>query len=115
VCHGNRGRSGVTTICTGPARFYTTLFLLLTALTGSALVFHSPTQQLIATVTASEPWPPAPPTVEAEHGMETPGAASYRAVRAAASRALPEAEPMYLYFSETSEAPVTVRLRTPPE
>ena len=95
--------------------FYTTLFLLLTALTGSAFVFYPTTQQLIATVTASEPWPPAPPTVEVEHGVETPEAVSYRAVMAAASRALPEAEPTYLYFPETSEAPVTVRLRTPPE
>jgi uncharacterized iron-regulated membrane protein len=28
---------------------------------------------------------------------------------------LPEAQPTYLYFPETAEIPVTVRLRTPPE
>ena len=95
--------------------FYTTLFLLLTALTGSAFIFYPTTQQLIATVTATEPWPPSPPTVEEEHGVETPAAVSYRDVMAAVAQVLPEAEPTYLYFPESAEAPVMVRLRTPPE
>ena len=95
--------------------FYTTLFLLLTALTGSAFIFYPTTQQFISTVTATEPWPPSPPTVEEEHGVETPTAVSYRTVMDTVKRTLPEAEPTYLYFPETAEAPVTVRLRTPPE
>jgi len=95
--------------------FYTTLFLLLTALTGSAFVFYPTTQHIIATVTATEPWPPSPPTVEEEHGVETPTAVSYRTVMDTVNRTLPAAEPTYLYFPETAEAPVTVRLRTPPE
>jgi len=95
--------------------FYTTLFLLLTALTGSAFIFYPTTQQLIATVTATEPWPPAPPTVEEEHGVETPAAVTYRDVMRSVDQVLPEAQPTYLYFPETAEAPVAVRLRTPPE
>ncbi|MFB6274316.1 MAG: PepSY-associated TM helix domain-containing protein [Salinibacter sp.] len=95
--------------------FYTAVFLLLTALTGSAFIFYPTTQQLIATVTASEPWPPSPPTVEEKHGVETPVTVSYRRVMAAAERALPTAEPTFVYFPETAKAPVTVRLRTPPE
>ena len=95
--------------------FYTTLFLLLTALTGSAFVFYPTTQQIITTVTATEPWPPAPPTVEEEHGVEPPAAVSYRDVMRSVEQVLPEAQPTYLYLPETAEAPVTVRLRTPPE
>lgn len=94
---------------------YTAIFLLVTALTGSAFIFYPTTQQVIATLTASEPWPPSPPTVGAEHGVEAPRAASYQDVMTAAKQALPEAEPTFLYFPQKPEAPVTVRLRTPPE
>ncbi len=95
--------------------FYTTLFLLLTALTGSAFIFYPTTQQLIATLTASDSWPPPAPTVAEEHGVETPTAVSYRDVMAATNRALPDAEATYVYFPQAPDAPVTVRLRTPPE
>lgn len=96
--------------------FYTTLFLLLSALTGSAFVFYPTTQQLIATVTASEPWPPSPPTVSVEGNTpDSIGAASYRDVMTAARRALPEAEPTFFYIPQSPEAPVTIRFRTPPE
>jgi len=95
--------------------FYTTLFLLLTALTGTAFVFYPTTQQLIATVTASEPWPPSPPSVEQDHGVEAVGAVSYRGVMETAGQALPEAEPTFLYIPQEPDEPVTVRLRTPPE
>ena len=95
--------------------FYTTLFLLLTALTGSAFVFYPTTQQLISTVTKTEPWPPSAPTVDEAQGVETPAAVSYREVMAATQQVLPAAEPTYLYFPTSPEAPVTVRLRTPPE
>ncbi len=95
--------------------FYATLFLLLTALTGSALVFYPTTQRLISTVTATEPWPPPAPTLAKEQGVEASAAASYREAMEAVNRILPEAEPTYLYFPEGPEAPVTVRLRTPPE
>ncbi|MFB6278002.1 MAG: PepSY-associated TM helix domain-containing protein [Salinibacter sp.] len=94
---------------------YTAIFLLVTALTGSAFIFYPTTQQVIATLTASEPWPPSPPTVGAEHDVEAPRAASYQDVMTAAKQALPEAEPTFLYFPQKPEAPVTVRLRTPPE
>lgn len=95
--------------------FYTALFLLVTALTGSAFVFYPTTQQLIATVTASEPWPPSPPTVTEGRGADTSAAVSYQNVMEAATQALPDAEPTFLYFPEASDAPATVRLRTPPE
>ena len=95
--------------------FYTMLFLLLTALTGSAFVFYPTTQQIISAVTATAPWPPSAPTVDEGQGVKTPAAVSYREVMAAAQQALPAAEPTYLYFPTSAEAPVTVRLRTPPE
>lgn len=95
--------------------FYTALFLFLTALTGTAFIFYPTTQQLISTLTATEPWPPSAPTVAETQGVETPGAVSYQKVMRAVEQVLPEAEPTYLYFPESKEAPVTVRLRTPPE
>lgn len=95
--------------------FYATLFLLVTALTGSAFVFYPTTQQLISTLTATEPWPPPAPTVDEAQGVTTPMAVSYQDVMRAVERVLPEAEPTYLYFPASEEAPVTVRLRTPPE
>lgn len=95
--------------------FYTTVFLLLTALTGSAFVFYPTTQQIIGTLTASEPWPSAPPTVAEEHTPEDPSAISYERVMATAEDALPEAEATFLTFSTQAGAPVTVRMRTPPE
>lgn len=95
--------------------FYTAVFLLVTALTGSAFIFYPTTQQIIATVTATEPWPPAPPTVDADSGSISGEAVSYTAALEAAGRALPEATPTYLTAPEDARSPVTVRLRTPPE
>lgn len=95
--------------------FYATLFLLLTALTGSAFVFYPTTQQITSTLTASEPWPPSSPTVSKEKDADSLGTVSYREVMSAATRVLPDAEPTFLYFPQELEAPVTVRLRTPPE
>jgi uncharacterized iron-regulated membrane protein len=95
--------------------FYTALFLLLTALTGSAFIFYPTTQQLLATVTATEPWPPPAPTVKTERAKERPGTGPYQAAIDAATQTLPEAEPTFLYVPQAPDAPVTVRLRTPPE
>jgi len=95
--------------------FYTTLFLLLTALTGSAFIFYPTTQQLLATATATEPWPPPAPTVSTEQDAGRPTSVSYEAAMHAANRALPGADPTFLYVPQESDAPVTVRLRTPPE
>lgn len=95
--------------------FYTTVFLLLTALTGSAFVFYPTTQQIIGTLTASEPWPSPPPTVAEEHAPEDLSDVSYERVMATAEDALPEAEATFLTFPDQAGAPVTVRMRTPPE
>jgi len=96
--------------------FYTTLFVLLTALTGSAFAFYPTTQQLIGTVTASEPWPPAPPTVEAPaDSTRMPAALDYDAALETALDRLPGAEPSFVYMPQSSTAPLTVRVRTPPE
>jgi uncharacterized iron-regulated membrane protein len=96
--------------------FYTTVFLLLTALTGSAFVFYPTTQQIISTVTASEPWPPSPPTVEAPaDSSRTLAALDYEAALQMALDQLPGAEPSFVYLPQEPTAPLTVRLRTPPE
>jgi uncharacterized iron-regulated membrane protein len=95
--------------------FYTTLFLLLTALTGSAFIFYPTTQQVLATVTATEPWPPPTPTVKDERAVDRPDAASYQAAIDTATELLSGAEPTFLYVPQESDAPVGVRLRTPPE
>lgn len=96
--------------------FYTTVFLLLTALTGSAFVFYPTTQQIISTVTASEPWPPAAPTVEAPpDSTRDVFQLDYEGARQAALDELPGAEISFLYLPERPTAPLTVRLRTPPE
>ncbi|MFB6248272.1 MAG: PepSY-associated TM helix domain-containing protein [Salinibacter sp.] len=96
--------------------FYTTLFLLLTALTGSAFAFYPTTQQFIATITASEPWPPAPPTVETPpDSIRGPSQVDYEAGLRAALDRLPGAEPSFVYVPQTPTDPLTVRLRTPPE
>ncbi len=95
--------------------FYTALFLVLTSLTGSAFVFYPTTQQLIATLTASDPWPPAPPTVAEEQRPDAPSAVSYEQVLEAAQQVLPKAESTFLTFPSRPDAPVAVRMRTPPE
>ncbi|WP_251979891.1 PepSY-associated TM helix domain-containing protein [Salinibacter ruber] len=95
--------------------FYTMLFVLLTALTGSAFIFYPTTQQMLATVTATNPWPPPAPTVSADRDADEAGTVSYQAVMRAATATLPEAEPTFLYVPQEPDAPVTVRLRTPPE
>jgi len=94
---------------------YTTLFLLLTALTGSAFVFYPTTQQLLATMTATEPWPPPAPTMSTERAKGRPDAGSYQAAIDAATQTLSGAEPTFLRVPQAPDAPVTVRLRTPPE
>ena len=96
--------------------FYTTLFVLLTALTGSAFAFYPTTQQLISTVTASDPWPPAPPTVQAPtDSTRDPARIDYEAGLQATLERLPGAEASFLYVPKSPTAPLTVRLRTPPE
>ncbi len=96
--------------------FYTTLFLLLTALTGSAFAFYPTTQHLIATITASEPWPPAPPTVETPpDSIRRPSQVDYEAGLQTALDRLPGAEPSFVYVPQRPTDPLTVRLRTPPE
>ncbi|WP_103028946.1 PepSY-associated TM helix domain-containing protein [Salinibacter altiplanensis] len=94
--------------------FYTVLFLLLTALTGSAFIFYPTTQQIFATATATAPWPPPAPTTP-ERGSDESEAVSYQAAMRAATEALPEGEPTFLYVPQEPNAPVTIRLRTPPE
>lgn len=96
--------------------FYTTVFLLLTALTGSAFVFYPTTQKIISTVTASEPWPPTPPTVEApSDSSRALSQLDYEGARRAALDRLPGSEISFLYVPQRPTDPLTVRLRTPPE
>ena len=96
--------------------FYTTLFILLTALTGSAFAFYPTTQQLISTVTASDPWPPAPPTVEAPaDSTRNLARIDYEAGLQTALDRLPGSEVSFVYVPQSPTAPLTVRLRTPPE
>ncbi len=80
--------------------FYTMLFVLLTALTGSAFIFYPTTQQMLATVTATNPWPPPAPTVSADRDADEAGTVSYQAVMRAATATLPEAEPTFLYVPQ---------------
>jgi len=96
--------------------FYTTVFLLLTTLTGTAFVFYPTTQQLISTLTASEPWPPAPPTVAAPaDSSRNVAALDYEAALQTSLDRLPGAEASFVYVPQEPTAPLTVRLRTPPE
>ncbi len=96
--------------------FYTTVFVLLVALTGSAFTFYPTTQQLISTLTASDPWPPARPTVEApEDSTRSAAALDYDAALQTALDRLPGAEASFVYLPQEPTAPLTVRLRTPPE
>lgn len=94
---------------------YTALFLLLTALTGSAFVFYPTTQQLIGTLTASEPWPPAPPQIETSSTSERDAQISFDSALRAARTELPSADVSFVYVPRGPNEPVTVRLRTPPE
>lgn len=96
--------------------FYTTVFLLLTALTGSAFIFYPTTQQIIGTVTASEPWPPPPPTVEvSEDSSRRPAQWDVERARQMARKRLPDADVSFISLPQEPTAPLTVRLRTPPE
>lgn len=95
--------------------FYTTAFVLLTALTGSAFIFYPTTKQIMSTVTASAPWPPAPPTVQEQRVARDTAAIAYEDAMQAAQASLPSATPTYLYLPESETAPVGVRMRTPPE
>ena len=97
--------------------FYTALFLVLVAATGSALVFYSEAGALLNGVTGSRPLPP-PPTVEHAGGGGTPPALAPSALDAmlrTARRELPDAEATFLYLPQTNDAPLSVRMRTPPE
>jgi len=96
--------------------FYTILFVLLTALTGSTFAFYPTTQQLISTVTASAPWPPAPPTVAAPaDSTRDRSKIDYEAGLHTALDRLPGSEVSFVYVPQSPTAPLTVRLRTPPE
>ena len=93
--------------------FYTALFVLLVALTGSGLIFYESTGAVLSWVTGSPPSLPPPPSSQvapASGETITPDEAT-----AAAARALPDAAITFLYLPQTEEAPVTVRLRTPEE
>ena len=90
--------------------FYTLIFLLLVALTGSGLVFYEQTGQLLNSMTASAPLPPPPSAsvvgeraVDLDHALRT------------AQQELPEAVATFMYLPQQPTAPLTVRLRTPPE
>jgi len=96
--------------------FYTTIFLLLTALTGAAFAFYPTAKHLVNTATASEPWPPAPPTVEVPpDSSRDPDQIGYEAALQSALKRLPGAEPSFMYVPATPTEPLTVRLRTPQE
>jgi uncharacterized iron-regulated membrane protein len=96
--------------------FYTTVFLLLTALTGSAFVFYPTTQSLVGTLTGSAPWPPPAPTVEVPaDSSRAPGAIAYEAALQATRNRLPDADVSFVYVPQSPTEPVTVRLRTPAE
>ena len=93
--------------------FYTLLFLVLVAGTGSALVFYNETGALLNWATGSRPLPP-PPTVQTDAGDAGGSAALDDALRAAREE-LPKATPTFIYLPPSPEAPLSVRLRTPPE
>lgn len=92
--------------------FYTTLFLVLVAATGSALVFYAEAGALLNAVTRSDE-PPPPPVVGADEGELAP--AVLDAALATARRELPDGEPTFLTLPQADGAPLTVRLRTPSE
>jgi uncharacterized iron-regulated membrane protein len=67
-------------------------------------------------VTASDPWPPAPPTVAAPPDSTRDRARiEYEAGLQTALGRLPGAEASFVYVPQSPTAPLTVRLRTPPE
>ena len=94
--------------------FYTALFVLLVALTGSGLIFYESTGAALSWVTGSPPSLPPPPSSQAIPASSKAAITPDAAV-AAAARALPDAAMTFLYLPQTKEAPVTVRLRTPGE
>lgn len=92
--------------------FYTAVFLVLVAATGSALVFYDATGAFLNAVTAaSAPLPP--PTVGADEGRLAP--AVLDAALETARRGLPDAVVTFLTLPQTDGAPVTVRMRAPTE
>ena len=92
---------------------YTLLFLALVAGTGSALVFYSQTGTLLNWVTGSRSLPP-PPSVQAGSGGGPRSPSLDEAVRTARQE-VPGAVPTFVYLPQAAEAPLSVRLRTPPE
>jgi uncharacterized iron-regulated membrane protein len=93
--------------------FYTALFLVLVAGTGSALAFYSETGALLNWATGSRPLPP-PPTVEERSNAAVPASSLDDALRAA-RKELPAAQATFVYLPQAPEAPLSVRMRTPPE
>jgi uncharacterized iron-regulated membrane protein len=86
--------------------FYTTIFLLVIALTGSGLVFYQGTGRFLNWATGSDA-PLPPPTVEPAAGQRTSIDAALRVAR----RALPDARATFVYLPTAPGAPLTVRLR----
>lgn len=92
--------------------FYTLLFLVLVSITGSALVFYSEAGTALNWATGSQP-PPPPPTVE--HSGRSPAPSTVDEALRTARKELPSATATYIYLPRSEEAPLSVRMRTPPE
>lgn len=91
--------------------FYTSLFLVVVAGTGAALVFNAEAKALVNAATRSEEPPPAP-VVEEDAPLSD---AALDGALAAARRALPDGEPTFVTLPRDAGAPLTVRLKTPSE
>lgn len=87
--------------------FWTLLFVLLIALTGSGLVFYSTAGQLLHWMTGTTMRTAPPPTVSATETAPVP----LREVFQAAQDTLPDATPTFLYRPQSPQDPVLVRFR----
>ena len=95
--------------------FYSSLFLVLVAVTGCALVFSAQAGALLNAVAGSAPLPP-PPTVDARPVDAHPFDFSLLDGALNTARAeLPEAVATFVSLPVEADAPLTVRMRTPPE
>lgn len=100
---------------------WSTVGLLVLAVTGASLVFHDAFSAALHAVTASEA-PPPPPTsvvpavgsagaVDAAVGSDAPLAVGLSNARAA----LPDGRPTWIYLPTAPDAPLSVRMRRPGE
>lgn len=92
--------------------FYTALFLVLVAATGSGLVFYDVTKSLLNTATGSA-LPPPPPTASPEEEALDPAVLSRS--MAIAHEALPDGVPTFVSLPRGEGTPLSVRLKTPSE